>query len=61
MNESLTTYIEDILMYLNMRAGQIDGYVATEQLSGNESKLMAEKSARAEIEGVIKFIEQLEI
>lgn len=60
MSEPLTSYIEDIKSYLNMRADQIDCYIAGEILSGNEPKQIAEKSAKAEIMGVIKFIEEME-
>jgi hypothetical protein len=55
-NEALLAQVAELQKYLWMRINQTEAYIAVEALSGNEPKEMAERSANAELQGVLKAI-----
>ena len=57
--KQMTTYIDDIKDYLQMRIDETDKHIVAEKLAGNEPKELAEKSAQCELHDVLKFIEGL--
>ncbi len=59
MENKMTSYMDDIKTYINMRIEQTEKYIAVEQLSGNAPKEFAEKAAQVELYGMLKFVEKL--
>lgn len=58
--EKIEDKIARIESYINQRITQAEEYIAVEKLAGNEPKELAEKSAQAELYGVLKFIDELD-